>query len=320
VRVEIVVLDGYTLNPGDLSWAPLEALGHCTIHDRTPAEEIVSRAERAEIVLTNKTVLCRGRIEHLPRLRYISVLATGYNVVDVDGARQRGIVVTNVPDYGSRSVAQMAFAHVLNLTQHAAQHAQTVAQGRWANSPDFCYWDYALVELAGLTMGIVGFGRIGRCMAELARAFGMDVLVCDPAAPATLPIGMRSAGLDELFGSSDVLSLHCPLTSETQHMVNRRRLALMKPSSLLVNTSRGPLVDEEALAEALNNGRIAGAGVDVLSVEPPHADNPLLKACNCYVTPHIAWATRAARGRLLMTVVENVRAFLGGRPQNVVVP
>ena len=314
----IVVLDGYTLNPGDLSWAPLEALGRAAIYDRTPPEEVVPRAEQAEVVLTNKTVLSRETIGRLGRLRYIGVLATGYNVVDVAAARERGVAVTNVPDYGSRSVAQMALAHVLNLTQHVAHHAETVAQGRWTRSADFCYWDYPLVELGGLTMGIVGFGQIGRRVAELARALGMNVLVCDPAAPSDLPEGARAVGLDDLFAASDVVSLHCPLTPDTQHLVDRRRLALMKPTALLVNTSRGPLVDEHALAEALNAGRIAGAGLDVLAVEPPQSDNPLLGARNCYVTPHIAWATRAARQRLLTIVVENLRAFLAGQPQNVV--
>jgi glycerate dehydrogenase len=316
--VSIVVLDGFTLNPGDLSWAPLESLGRCTIHDRTLSEEVVVRAEHAGIVLTNKTVLCRDVIERLEDLRYIGVLATGYNIVDVEASRRRNIVVTNVPDYGSRSVAQMTMAHVLNLTQHVAYHAATVAEGRWTRSPDFCYWDYPLVELAGLTMGLVGFGRIGRTVAELARALGMRVVVSDPALRGEDVQEVEVLALDDLFSTSDVVSLHCPLTPETRQVVDRRRLALMKPTALLVNTSRGPLVDETALAEALNAGRIAGAGLDVLVNEPPVADNPLLSAKNCYVTPHIAWATRAARQRLLTTVVDNVQAFLAGRPDNVV--
>ena len=257
-------------------------------------------------------------IARLADLRYIGVLATGYDIVDLEASRRRKIVVTNVPDYSSRSVAQMAMAHVLNLTQHVAHHAATVAEGRWTRSPDFCYWDYPLVELAGLTMGLVGFGRIGRTVAELARALGMRVVVCDPALRAEDVQGVEVLTLDDLFSISDVVSLHCPLTPETRQMVDRRRLALMKPTALLVNTSRGPLVDEAALAEALIAGRIAGAGLDVLVIEPPAAGNPLLSAKNCYVTPHIAWATRAARQRLLATVVDNVRAFLAGRPSNVV--
>jgi glycerate dehydrogenase len=269
-------------------------------------------------VLTNKTLLGSEAIARIEGLRYIGVLATGYNVVDVEAACRRNIIVTNIPDYGSRSVAQMALAHVLNFTQRVAHHAATVAAGRWTRSPDFCYWDYPLIELAGLTMGLVGFGRIGRTVAELARALGMRVVVFDPALRAEDAQGVEVLSLDDLFSTSDVVSLHCPLTPETRHVVDRRRLALMKPTALLVNTSRGPLVDEAALAEALNAGRIAGAGLDVLLIEPPVADNPLLSAKNCCVTPHIAWATRAARQRLLTTAIDNVQAFLAGRPRNVV--
>jgi len=316
--MRIVVLDGYTLNPGDLSWAALEALGPCTVHDRTPPEETVVRAETAEIVLTNKTVLSREIIARLPRLRYIGVLATGYNVVDVEAARLRSVPVANVPDYGSASVAQMVFCHLLNLTQHVADHGRSVAAGRWTRCADFCYWESPLVELAGLTMGIVGFGRIGRAVAEIARAFSMNVLVHDVVRPAEMGIDIRFVGLEELFRQSDAISLHCPLTSETHRLVNAERLAWMKPTALLINTSRGPLVDERALAEALDAGRIAGAGLDVLSIEPPPADNRLLRAKNCCITPHVAWATRAARQRLLDVAVANVRAFLAGKPRNVV--
>lgn len=315
--MRIVVLDGYTLNPGDLSWWELEALGPCTIYDRSSPEEVVPRARDAEIVLTNKVVLSREVIGQLERLRYIGVLATGYNVVDVDAARQRGILVTNVPTYGSASVAQMTFAHLLNLAQHVGQHAASVAAGRWSASVDWCYWDYPLVELAGLTMGIVGLGRIGQATARLALAAGMEVLACD-VQPIVPPPGVGVVDLDTLFRRSDVVCLHCPLTPATERLVNRQRLAQMKPSAFLINTSRGGLVDEQALAEALNRGQIAGAGLDVLSAEPPAPDNPLLKAKNCYITPHIAWATKAARQRLLRIVVENVRGFLAGRPQNVV--
>lgn len=318
--MHIVVLDGYTLNPGDLDWAKLEALGPTTIHDRTPNDQIVARAANAEIVLTNKTVLSRETLDRLPRLRYIGVLATGYNVVDVDAARQHGVPVTNVPTYGTTSVAQMVFAHLLNLTQHVADHSRGVTAGRWSQSNDFCYWDSPLTELAGLTMGLVGFGRIGRAVAEIARTFGMNVLVYDATPLATLPAGMRSVSLDDLFRQSDVVSLHCPLTPTTQKLINAERLALMKPSAFLINTSRGPLVDELALADALNTGRLAGAGLDVLSIEPPPADNPLLTAKNCHITPHIAWATQAARQRLLDTAVANIQAFLANTPQNVVNP
>lgn len=312
----IVVLDGYTLNPGDLDWSPLESLGACRVHDRSAAEEIVPRAAGAEIVLTNKTVLSEQSLAALSDLRYVGVLATGYNVVDVDAARRRGIVVTNVPAYGARSVAQLTIAHLLNLTQHVAHHAQTVAEGRWSRSPDFCYWDFPLIELEGLTLGIVGYGRIGRTVADLARALGMRVLVYDPAASPGPEV--ETADLDRLFRDSDAVSLHCPLTPETAALVDRRRLALMKPTAFLINTSRGPLVDEQALAEALDSGRLAGAGLDVLAVEPPPADHPLFRAKNCFVTPHIAWATRAARARLLAIAVENIRAYLAGRPRNVV--
>jgi glycerate dehydrogenase len=311
-------LDGYTLNPGDLSWGRLEALGECVVYERTAPEDIIERAGDAEIVLTNKTILSANIIRRLPRLKYIGVLATGYNVVDVEAAGQRGIPVTNVPSYGTLSVAQMVFAHLLNLTQHVAHHARTVRDGRWAACPDFCYWDMPLLELAGMTLGIVGFGRIGRAVAGLARALGMKVIVYDVIVPAEMPEGCRMAELDEVFREADVLSLHCPLTPRTEKIVNAERLSSMKPTAFLINTSRGPLIDEPALAQALNAGRLAGAGLDVLSTEPPAADNPLLTAKNCYITPHIAWATRSARERLLNIAMDNVAAFVAGRPQNVV--
>jgi glycerate dehydrogenase len=278
----------------------------------------VNRAADGEIVLTNKTLLSEEIIGRLPRLRYIVVLATGYNVVDIDAARRRNVPVSNVPEYGTPSVAQMVFAHLLNLTLRVADHGRSVAAGRWSRSDDFCYWEYPLVELAGLTLGVVGFGRIGRATAEIARALGMKVLAYDVVhSPSP---GIRFVGLEELFRQSDVVSLHCPLTPETRGLVNAERLGLMKPTAYLINTSRGPVVDEQALADALNAGRIAGAGLDVLVSEPPSADNPLLGAKNCCITPHIAWASRAARQRLLDTAVANVRAFLAGKPQNVVNP
>lgn len=323
--MRIVVLDGYTLNPGDLDWTCLETIAPVTIHDWTPPDQTVARAAEAEIVLTNKTDLSHGVIEQLPRLQYIGVLATGYNVVDLDAARRRNIPVTNVPNYGTPSVAQMVFAHLLNLTQHVADHGRGVSAGRWTESRDFCYWDFPLVELSGRTFGIVGFGRIGRAVATVAQAFGMNVLAYDPtsssqAASSQATSGVRFVDLDELFGRSDVVSLHCPLTPATDKLVNAERLARMKPSAFLINTGRGPLVDEAALADALNAGRLAGAGLDVLATEPPPADNPLLAARNCCLTPHIAWATTAARQRLLDVAVENVRAFVAGKPQNVVNP
>ena len=316
--MHIVILDGYTLNPGDLTWDDLKALGSCDIYDRSGQEEIVPRAASAEIVVTNKIVINREHISQLPKLRYIGVTATGFNIVDVAAARERSIPVTNVPTYGTRSVAQMTFALLLELTQHVGHHSQTVRDGKWIRSADFCYWDYPLVELAGLTIGIVGFGRIGRAVAELAQAFGMRVITAVRLKPKELLSDIAIVGLDDLFAQSDVISLHCPLTPETKHLVNAARLSRMKRTAFLVNTSRGALIDEQALAEALNDERIAGAALDVLSVEPPPLNNPLLRAKNCVVTPHIAWATRAARARLLAAAAENVRAFLNGHPINVV--
>ena len=315
--MKIVVLDGYTLNPGDLSWDELKSLGDCEIHDRTPSSEIVKRDANAEIVLTNKAPVTRESILSLPKLKYIGVLATGYNIVDVAAARQRNIPVTNVPTYGTKSVAQHTFALLLELAQHVGHHAQTVRDGRWTKSADFCYWDYPLVELDGLTMGIVGYGRIGKAVAELAAAFGMKVLATS-ATPKHAPTNIQFTDLATLFRQSDVISLHCPLTPQTKNLLNKERLGLMKPTAFLLNTSRGALIDEQALADALNSGRIAGAAVDVLSVEPPPADNPLLRAKNCLVTPHIAWATRAARSRLMQIAIANVRAFIAGEPENVV--
>jgi glycerate dehydrogenase len=316
--MKIVILDGFTLNPGDLSWDGLKSLGDCEIYDRTSPDEVVKRAADAELVLTNKTVLTREQINRLPKLKYIGVLATGYNIVDVAAARERGVPVTNVPTYGTRSVAQMTFALLLELTQHVGHHAQTVDEGRWARSPDFCYWDYPLMELDGLTMGIVGFGRIGRTVADLAVAFGMKVLAHSRTIPQEKSQNIDFVDLARLFRTADVVSLHCPLTTETKHLVNAERLSSMKPTAFLLNTSRGPLIDEPALAKALNSDQIAGAAVDVLEAEPPRADNPLFTAKNCLITPHIAWATRSARARLMATAVANAKAFLEGKLQNVV--
>jgi glycerate dehydrogenase len=315
--MKIVVLDGYALNPGDLSWDDLKTFGPCEIYDRTPAAEVVSRASNAEIVLTNKTELTRAQLEKLPRLKYIGILATGTNIVDLAAARERNIVVTNVPTYGTNSVAQTTFALLLELTQHVGHHAETVQAGRWTRSPDWSYWDRPLIELDGLTLGIVGFGRIGHAVAELAAAFGMRVLVTS-LRPKSGPSSVEFVLVEELFRRSDVVSLHCPLTPLTQDLVNAERLALMKPTAFLLNTSRGALVDEAALSQALNSDQLAGAGLDVLSQEPPPASNPLLTAKNCLITPHLAWATGAGRARLMKIAIENLRAFLAGTPQNVV--
>jgi glycerate dehydrogenase len=315
--VKIVVIDGFTLNPGDLSWDGLERLGKCLIYERSAPHEIVPRATDAEVILTNKAVLSRDQIFSLPKLKYVGVTATGFNIVDVTAARERGIPVCNVPAYGTRSVAQMTFALLLELTQHVGHHAQTVRDGRWSASPDFCYWDYPLIELDGLTMGIVGYGQIGKAVAELARAFGMRVVAFSRSKPPD-DDATKFVDLDRLFSESDVVSLHCPLTPETKHLVNAERLAKMKRSAFLLNTSRGPLIDEVALAHALNTGRIAGAGLDVLSIEPPPKENALFKASNCFITPHIAWATRAARARLMERSVANIEAYVRGQPINVV--
>lgn len=316
--MKIVVLDGFTLNPGDLTWAPLQSLGSCEIHDRSTPEEVISRAAEAEVILTNKVPITRLQIQAMRRLRYIGVTATGFNIVDTQAARERGIPVTNVPSYGTRSVAQMTLALLLELTQRVGHHSETVRTGRWSACPDFCYWDYPLLELDGLTCGIVGFGRIGRAVAELMSAFGMKVLAHSRTTPERPPGNVEFIGLDELIERSDVISLHCPLTPETRHLINEPRLAKMKKSTLILNTSRGPLIDEAALARALNSGRIGGAALDVLSVEPPPKDHPLFSAQNCIITPHIAWATRAARSRLMDIAVANVRLFMDGKPQNVV--
>jgi len=315
-RPRIVVLDGFTLNPGDLDWRELAALGELTVHERTGAAQVVERATGAEIVLTNKTPISAEAMAQLPGVRCIGVLATGHNVVDTAAAKGRGIPVCNVPGYGTASVAQHVWALLLELTQRAGHHAASVRDGRWSASPDFCYWDFPLIELAGLTLGIVGYGEIGRAVARIGRAFGMEVVATTRTARPGTDVPLIS--LDELFARADVITLHCPLTPETQGMVNAARLASMKPTAFLINTSRGPLVVEADLAAALNAGKIAGTALDVLAVEPPSSDNPLLTARNCLITPHIAWATHAARARLMAVVVANVKAFLDGRPANVV--
>jgi len=316
--MKIVVLDGYTLNPGDLSWKELEQFAPVEIFDRTPAGNLMRRAESAEILLTNKTVLDAAAISALPRLRYIGVLATGYNVVDVRAAKERGIVVSNVPAYGIDSVAQMCFAHILNLTNRVADHATGVERGDWCEADDFCYWRHPLMELTGKTMSIIGYGALGQAVARLAQAFGMRVLIHTRTPPGELPEGVFHVDLDQAFAEADILSLHCPLTEKTAKMVDAGRLSRMKPTAFLINTSRGPLLDEEAVAAALNTGSLAGAGLDVLAAEPPERGNPLLHAKNCFITPHIAWATREARARLFAIAAGNIQAFLQGRPRNVV--
>jgi glycerate dehydrogenase len=315
--MNIVILDGYTLNGGDLSWRGLEEAGKCTIYERTSEEEVKHRAQDAEILLTNKTPLTGEVIAQLPRLKYIGVLATGYNIVDVAAATERGIIVTNVPAYGTMSVAQLVFAHIFNLTHRIGHHTTAVRNGRWSESRDFSFRDFPLIEVSGLTLGIVGIGQIGRATARAALAFGMNVICSGTPSGREAPPEVRLTSLDEVFSASDVVSLHCPLTPSTRELVNGDRLASMKRSSILINTSRGGLIDEQALAEALNRGTIAGAGLDVLTSEPPRGDNPLLTAKNCFITPHFAWATTAARGRLMAEVTENVLAFLAGKERNV---
>lgn len=319
--MNIVVLDGYTLNPGDLRWDALEKIGPTMVYDRTPNELILERASQAQAVLVNKVPLDGDTLRALPHLRYVGLLATGYDKVDVSAARELGITVTNVPTYGTDSVAQSAIALLLELCHRAGLHSEAVRTGAWSNSKDFCFWLSPLVELSGRTLGVVGFGRIGRRVAEIARALGMRILATDvsPVDP-TGREDVRWVTLDELLRTADVVSLHCPLTPETAAMIDANRIALMKPAAFLINTSRGGLVIDQDLADALNQGRLAGAGLDVLSVEPPPADNPLLRVKNCIITPHLAWATREARQRLLTAVAENLAAFGAGRPQNVVNP
>jgi glycerate dehydrogenase len=318
-KLSIVVLDGHALNPGDLSWDALRALGNLQVFDRTPEGQVVSRARDAEIVLTNKTRVIADVLKQLPKLRYIGVLATGYDVVDLNAARGRNIPVTNIPVYGTASVAQFTFALLLELCHHVALHSDAARAGEWSRSVDFSFWKTPLIELAGRTIGIVGFGQIGRRVGEIAAAMEMRVIASDAVRTATPSWqGFRWCEIDRLLAESDVVSLHCPLLPDTRGMINASSIAKMKPGAFVLNVARGPLVVEQDLADALNSGRLAGAAVDVLSGEPPPADNPLLRAKNCLVTPHIAWATREARTRLLNTAIFNLRAFLDGHPVNVV--
>lgn len=318
--LKIAVLDGYTLNPGDLSWKDLEALGTVKIYDRTHPGEVVERATGAQIVLTNKTVLDGEALSQLPDLKYIGVLATGYNVVNLEAARRQGITVTNIPAYSTDSVAQMVFAHLLNITQRVGHYAEEVASGHWTKQADFSYWNTPLVELAGKTLGVIGLGHTGMATARIALAFGMQVLAYTSKSAAELPAGIRKAdSLEQVFSDSNVVSLHCPLTETTKNLVNMERLKLMKREAVLINTGRGGLVNETDLAEALEKGLLAAAGVDVLSSEPPVPGHPLVGVKNCFITPHIAWATLEARQRLMGQAVRNIEAFLSGQPINTVI-
>ena len=317
--MKIVVLDGYTLNPGDLTWKGLEELGKLKVYDRTPKDKIIERIGDAEIIFTNKTPLSKDTFDQVPQVKYVGVLATGYNVVDTDAAREKGIAVTNIPTYGTSAVAQMTFALLLEMCHHVWEHSEAVKKGAWINSPDFCFWNYPLIELAGKTMGIIGLGRIGRSVANIAQAFGMNVLAFDEYQNKEWETDtLKYANLDELLANSDVISLHCPLFESTQGIINKDSIAKMKDGVMIINTSRGLLIIEEDLADALNSGKIAGAALDVVSVEPIEADNPLLKAKNCIITPHIAWAPKESRERLMNIAVDNLRQYLKGNPVNVV--
>lgn len=317
--MKIVVLDGYTLNPGDLNWDGLKKFGEVVIYDRTPADKVVERASGAEIIFTNKTTLGEHVLNQLTSLKFIGVLATGYNIVNTEVAKTRGVIVANVPGYGTTSVVQMTFALLLELCLHVQRHSDTVMEGKWARSADWCYWDFPLVELSGKTIGIIGFGRIGQQVGDVATAFGMNIIGNSRTqTDQSHRKNFKWASVSELLRESDVVSIHAPLFPETKGLINKESLKLMKSSSFLLNTSRGPIIVDEDLADALNNDVIAGAGIDVLSMEPPSKDNPLFKAKNCIITPHIAWATKEARARLMDTTVKNLAAFLEGNPVNVV--
>lgn len=317
--MKIVVLDGYTLNPGDISWEGMEALGEVTVYDRTKEEDIVSRIGDAEVVYTNKTPLTKETFEACPNIKFVGILATGYNIVDVDAAKERGIPVSNIPTYGTAAVSQYAMALLLELCHHIGEHSDCVKKGDWTNNPDWCFWNHPLVELAGKTMGIIGFGRIGQDTGKLAQAFGMKVLAYDAhKRPELESETCKYVDLDTLFAESDVISLHCPLFAETEGIINKDTIAKMKTGVMIINDSRGPLIVEEDLRDALNSGKVAGAAVDVVSTEPIQMDNPLLQAKNMIITPHIAWAPKESRQRLMNLAVENLQCFVDGKPQNVV--
>ena len=316
--MKIVVLDGYTENPGDLSWEALAALGELTVYDRTPAAEIVSRISDAEIVITNKTPITRATMDACPNMRYIAVLATGYNVIDVNAAKEKGIPVSNVPTYGTAAVGQFAIAMLLEICHHVAHHSQSVYAGKWNACPDWCYWDYPLIELDGKTMGIIGFGRIGQTTGRIAKAMGMHILAYDTFQSESGKAIGEYVDLDTLLASSDVIALHCPLFPESEGIINKDTIAKMKDGVILLNNSRGPLIVEQDVADALNSGKIFAAGLDVVSTEPIRNDNPLLKAKNCLITPHISWAPKESRQRIMDCTVSNVAAFQSGAPVNVV--
>jgi glycerate dehydrogenase len=315
--MKIVVLDGYTVNPGDMSWDELKKLGDVTVYDQTTPDKLIERAKDAEILLSNKVVLGEEEMAQLPQLKYIGVLATGVNNIDLDAAKARGIVVTNIPAYSTPSVGQMVFAHILNICQQVKHHSDEVHRGRWTNNDSFCFWDTPLIELHDKKIGLVGLGQTGYNTARIAMGFGMNIYAYTSKSRLQLPHEIKKMELDELFEECDVISLNCPLTETTRNMVNARRLSLMKPTAILINTGRGGLINEQDLADALNSGRIYAAGLDVLSTEPPREDNPLLTARNCFITPHIAWATTAARERLMEIMTDNVKAFIAGKPVNV---
>ena len=310
--MKIVVLDGYTLNPGDLSWEKLEKLGEITVYDRTAPEDVITRIGDAPVILTNKVVIDRKIMTSCPTLKYVGVLATGYNVVDIAAAHELGITVTNIPAYSTDSVAQMVFAHILNITNDIAQYADEAKIGKWSANPDFCYWNKPIIELANKTLGIVGLGNIGMAVARIALAFGMKVLAATSKPQSTLPDGITAGTVQDVLKNADIISLHCPLTDNTREMINSESIKTMKRTAILINTGRGPLVNEQDLAIALNNEEIVPYCTDVLSNEPARTDNPLLKAKNCYITPHIAWATTEARTRLMTIAVENARQFIAG--------
>lgn len=317
--MKIIVLDGYTLNPGDLSWEPMKQFGDLTVYERTLSNQVHERTKDAEIIFTNKTPIPAEIINQLSSLKYIGVLATGYNVVDTHAAKQKGVLVTNVPGYGTASVVQLTIALLLELCLHVQHHSDTVMKGKWSHAADWCYWDYPLIELADKTIGIIGFGNIGQRVADIATAFGMKVIAHSrKQTDQPKRKNFRWVSVSELLETADVVSIHCPLTSETRHLINKDSLQRMKPSAFLLNTSRGPIIIDEDLANALNNDIIAGAGIDVLSVEPPSIDNPLFKAKNCIITPHMAWATKEARSRLMQTAVTNLSSFIAGKPVNTV--
>jgi len=316
--LKIAVLDGYALNPGDLSWNNLKDLGDCMIYDRTSPELVLSRSTGVDAIITNKVVVNRDLVDSLPNLKYIGVTATGFNVVDIQAAKERNIVVTNIPAYSTESVAQLVFAHILNIVNRVGLLSDSVRAGEWSASPDFAYWKSPLTELLGKTIGIVGYGQIGQKVGEIAKAFGMKVIFQNRSLKSNLPDGIEQKSLNEVFAESDFVSLNCPLTSENIAFVNSALIGTMKSTSVLINTGRGALINENDLAHALNNSRIAAACLDVLSTEPPSIENPLLSAKNCFITPHIAWATSEARQRLMNITVSNLKSFLLGQPENVV--